>query len=261
MDGSPHAWFEDRADPCCLLGFIDDATSKIKHLKFVNVESTASYFTALQGYMRKHGKPNGYYSDRFSVFRVNNDKEGYRKAGLTQVGRALKELGVELICANSPQAKGRVERLFNTLQDRLVKEMRLKGISSIEAGNQYLEEYIEEHNRLFAVTANNPEDVHQPVTVEDLERAFCYKEERQLSKNLEISYCGRILQIQAQAVSYALKGARVIVEETLARQIKIVYQGKALEYKELLVRDHQGQVKNRKEILIGSGSLVGAKTA
>lgn len=109
------------------------------------------------------------------------------------MGRALKELGVELICANSPQAKGRIERLFNTLQDRLVKRMRLKGISSIEAGNLYLEEYIEEHNRLFAVTANNPEDVHRPVTTEDLERAFCYKEERQLSKNLEISYCGKIL--------------------------------------------------------------------
>lgn len=109
MDGSPHAWFEDRAAPCCLLGFIDDATSKIKHLKFVTVESTSSYFIALKEYMQKQGKPMGYYSDKFSVFRVNNDKEGYRKVGLAQVGRALKELGVELICASSPQAKGRVE--------------------------------------------------------------------------------------------------------------------------------------------------------
>lgn len=261
MDGSPHAWFEDRAAPCCLLGFIDDATSKIKHLKFVKAESTASYFIALQEYMQKQGRPSSYYSDRLSVFRVNNDKEGYRKAGLTQVGRALKELGVELICANSPQAKGRVERLFNTLQDRLVKEMRLKGISSVEAGNKYLEEYIEEHNRLFAVTANNPEDVHRPVKIEELEKAFCYKEERQLSKNLEISYCGRILQIQAQEAGYALRGARVIVEETLKGQIKVVYQGKALEYKELLVRDHQGQVKSRKEILISGGSPARTKTA
>ena len=161
MDGSPHEWFEERAPKCCLLGFIDDATSKIKHLKFVEVESTASYFIALKEYMLKHGKPKSYYSDRLSVFRVNNDKEGYRKRGLTQVGRALKELGVELICANSPQAKGRIERLFNTLQDRLIKEMRLKGITGIEEGNKYLEEYIEEHNQFFAVAAKEPENIHQ----------------------------------------------------------------------------------------------------
>lgn len=118
MDGSPHAWFEDRGPKCCLLGFIDDATSKIKHLKFVESETTSNYFLSLKGYMLKHGKPKCFYSDRFSVFRVNNHKAGYRKQGLTQVGRALKELEVQLICANSPQAKGRIERLFKTLQDR-----------------------------------------------------------------------------------------------------------------------------------------------
>ena len=118
VDGSPHDWFEGRRKPCSLLGYIDDATSKVMHLKFVENETTA-------GYLKMHGRPESLYTDRLSVFRVNTDKEGYKGKGLTQVGRALKELGIELICANSPQAKGRIERLFNTLQDRLVKEMRL----------------------------------------------------------------------------------------------------------------------------------------
>jgi len=261
IDGSPHAWFEERAPKCCLLGFIDDATSKAKHLSFVEVESTASYFKGFKEYMIKHGKPLAYYSDRLSVFRVNNEKEGYRKLGLTEAGRALKELGVELICANSPQAKGRIERLFQTLQDRLVKEMRLRGISSIEEGNRYLEEYIKEHNHLFSVSAAKSEDVHRAVSMEELDRAFCYKTERKLTKNLELSYNGRILQVQIQEPGYALRGAKVMVEETLGGQVRIVYQGKELEYKELLVRDHQGKIRNKKEILLGGLPPSGGRVA
>jgi transposase len=252
MDGSAHAWFEERAPKCCLLGFIDDATSKIKHLKLTEVEDTKSYLQSLKEYMEKHGKPTSFYSDRFSVFRVSKDKEGYRKLGLTQVGRALKELEVELICANSPQAKGRIERLFNTLQDRLVKEMRLKGVSSIEEGNKYLEEYIEEHNSFYGVQAEKKEDVHQVVSKKELEKAFCYKEDRRLSKNLEVSYEGRILQVQTKKEGYILRGAQVEVREELQGKIRIIYQGQELEYKELLVKDHQGKVKNKKEILLGS---------
>jgi hypothetical protein len=216
----------------------------------VEAESTASYFVALREYMQKHGKPRAYYSDRFSVFRVNNDKEGYRKLGLTEVGRALKELGVELICANSPQAKGGIERLFQTLQDRLVKEMRLRGLASIEEGNDYLEEYLREHNDFFSIKAAKEEDVHRAVTEQELASAFCYKAERKLTNNLELSYEGRILQIQVKEPSYGLRRANVVVEETLEGQIKVVYQGKELEYKELLVKDHQGKVKNKKEILL-----------
>ena len=252
MDGSHHAWFEERAPKCCLLGFIDDATSKVKHLQFVEVESTASYLKTLREYMEKHGKPLSYYSDRFSVFRVNSDKVESRRLGLTEVGRALKDLGVELICANSPQAKGRVERLFQTLQDRLVKEMRLRNICNIEDGNKYLEEYMQEHNNFFSVPAVKPEDMHRPVTEQELESAFCYKAERKLTKNLEISYNGRILQMQVEEAGYALRGAQVLVKENLEGQIKVIYKGKELEYKELLVKDHQGRIKNKKEILLGS---------
>lgn len=261
IDGSPHAWFEDRAPKCCLLGFIDDATSKVKHLKFVRAESTEEYFKTFREYMEKHGKPQQFYSDRLSVFRINNDKEGYRKLGLTEVGRALKELGIELICANSPQAKGRIERLFQTLQDRLVKEMRLRNISSMEKGNAYIEEYLKEHNELFSIAASKPEDVHSPVTIEDLDKALCYKAERKLTKNLEISYNSRILQLQIKEPGYALRGAKVIVVETFEGEIKILYKGKELEYKELLVKDHQGAIKNKKEILLGGHPPMGGRVA
>jgi len=231
MDGSPHAWFEDRGPKCCLLGFIDDATSKIKHLKFVESETTSNYFLALKEYMLKHGKPKCFYSDRFSVFRVNNDKEGYRKQGLTQVGRALKELEVQLICANSPQAKGRIERLFKTLQDRLIKEMRLRNINTVEEANNYLEEYIKEHNALFAITAENSQNTHRPATNKEMDEAFCYKEERILSKNLELSYYGQILQIKTEGAGYGLRKAKVMVKKSLSKEIKIEYRGRELAYK------------------------------
>ena len=261
MDGSPHAWFEDRAPKCCLLGFIDDATSKIKHLQFVPSESSAAYFKALKEYLKNHGRPLSFYSDRFSVFRVNNDKPGYRKQGLTQVGRALKELDIELICANSPQAKGRVERMFNTLQDRLVKEMRLKGINSIEQGNKYLEEYIKEHNGYYGVAAENSTDVHRACSVELLDDVLCFKEQRKLSKNLELSFDSRILQIQTEQARYTLRGAEVTIVESLEGTIKIIYQGKELQYKELLVKDHQGHIKNKKEILLAGLPPMGGRVA
>jgi hypothetical protein len=259
MDGSPHAWLEDRGPKCCLLGFIDDATSKVMHLKFVQAETTANYFLALKEYMLKHGKPKCYYSDRFSVFRINNDKEGYRKQGLTQVGRALKELDVQLICANSPQAKGRIERLFKTLQDRLVKELRLKKISTLEEGNNYLKEYINEHNSLFAVNAADEENVHCKVKEEELEKSFCYKEQRKLTKNLELSYQGKILQILPEDEGYSLRKALVNVIETIEGEIKIEYHGKELAYKKLLMKDHQGRIMNKKEILMGSVFPLGGK--
>jgi len=259
MDGSPHAWFEDRGPKCCLLGFIDDATSKIKHLKFVESETTSNYFLALKEYMLKHGKPKCFYSDRFSVFRVNNDKEGYRKQGLTQVGRALKELEVQLICANSPQAKGRIERLFKTLQDRLIKEMRLRNINTVEEANNYLEEYIKEHNALFAITAENSQNTHRPATNKEMDEAFCYKEERILSKNLELSYYGQILQIKTEGAGYGLRKAKVMVKKSLSKEIKIEYRGRELAYKQLLVKDHQGKIMNKKEILMGGVFPLGGK--
>ncbi len=141
IDGSEHRWFEQRGEPCTLLVFIDDATSRLMQLRFVPSESTSSYFEALRGYLETHGCPVAFYSDKHSVFRVNRS-EAKGGAGMTQFGRALAELNIEIICANSSQAKGRVERANRTLQDRLVKELRIENVSSIEAGNAFLPGFV-----------------------------------------------------------------------------------------------------------------------
>jgi hypothetical protein len=135
IDGSDHRWFEDRGDPCTLLVFIDDATSTLMELRFVTSESSISYFEALECYLLKHGRPVAFYSDKPSVFRVAKLNE--HMTGMTQFGRALAELNIEIICANSSQAKGRVERANRTLQDRLVKELRIAGISNMDEGNTF----------------------------------------------------------------------------------------------------------------------------
>lgn len=136
IDGSEHRWFEDRGEPCTLLVFIDDATSRLMQLHFVRSESTESYFEALRSYFTIHGAPVAFYSDKHTVFRVNREAKG--GPGMTQFGRALAELNIEIQCANSSQAKGRGERVNRTLQDRLVKELRLAGINNIVSGNEFL---------------------------------------------------------------------------------------------------------------------------
>lgn len=252
VDGSPHAWFEDRGDKCSLLAFIDDATSRIMHLQFVNSESTQTYFESFKKYLLLHGKAQAFYTDRHSVFRVNAKE--HKGNGLTQLSRALKELDIELICANSPQAKGRVERLFKTLQDRLVKEMKLKRISTIEEGNKYLPNYIKTHNAQFSISAKDPKDAHRLLDPkEDLEKVFCYKATRKLTKNLELSFRGRVLQIQEEEnCSYQLRKATVELLESLNGELTIYYQSRKLKYKELLIKDHQGQILNRKEVMAKS---------
>src|SRR5215211_6037617 len=152
IDGSEHWWFEDRGPQCTLLVFIDDATSRLMHLRFVLTESTFDYFEATRAYLQRHGKPVAFYSDKHSVFRVNR-KDAASGDGMTQFGRALDQLNIDIICANAPQAKGRVERANRSEERRLVKEMRLAGISTIEAGNAFLPAFMEDYNRRFAKAA------------------------------------------------------------------------------------------------------------
>ena len=118
IDGSEHAWFEDRSAPCTLLAFVDDATSRLMQLRFVASESAFDYFRTTRAYLEEHGKPVAFYSDKHGIFRVNS-KEAAGGDGVTQFGRALLALNIDIICANSPQAKGRIERAFGTLQDRM----------------------------------------------------------------------------------------------------------------------------------------------
>ena len=162
IDGCEHAWFEDRGSPCSLLVYVDDATSRIMAARFAEAESTFAYMETTRGYIERHGKPLAFYSDRHTVFNVNQT-ERLTGEGVTQFHRALGQLGIELICANTSQAKGRVERAHLTLQDRLVKELRLAGISSIKAGNEFLGAFIDDYNRRFGKAPFHPVDVHRPV--------------------------------------------------------------------------------------------------
>jgi hypothetical protein len=200
IDGSYHDWFEGRAEKCTLIAGIDDATGRIVSAHFEARESTNGYFRMAEQHFHRFGLPQAYYSDKYGVFRVNQG-ENLRKK--TQFTAAMNRLRIEVICAHSPQAKGRIERLFGTLQDRLVKEMRLRGISSIEEANLFLPSYLEEHNKQFGVTPLNPSDAHRPLNHDlDLTRILCKRSTRKVTKNLEVSWGNRILQIQYTATSF-----------------------------------------------------------
>lgn len=188
IDGSHHDWFEGRSDKCCLLVFIDDATGRLMNLRFSETESAFDYMVATREYLNTHGKPVAFYSDKHSIFRVNQEK--HKQVGQTQYGRVLKELGIELICANSSQAKGRVERANLTLQDRLVKEMRLQKIDTIEEANAWLPYFIDDFNHRFAKVANYPKNMHRKVreTPQEIDDIFSWQEIRKLSKSLTFQY-------------------------------------------------------------------------
>jgi len=236
LDGSSHAWFEDRAEKCDLLVYIDDATGKLLWLKFVKSESTKSYFEATEEYLEIHGRPISFYVDKHSVFRVNTTKVDSASTkdsnGETQFSRALNELDIEPIFANSAQAKGRVERANQTLQDRLVKEMRLLGISSMKEGNKYLPKYIEIFNKKFAVEPLNKVNMHRPILkTQKLDEILCFKETRVLTKNLAMQYKNMTYQVNVNTgYEYTMRKARVDVLEKINGDIKIEYKGRELEY-------------------------------
>lgn len=229
IDGSHHDWFEGRREKCCLLVFIDDATSRIVGLRFEEAETTAGYFTLCRSYIEVYGRPLAFYSDKFGVFRVNlpgqEDKE-------TQFGRAMDELGIELICAHSPQAKGRVERANQTLQDRLIKEMRLRGVSTIEAANAYLPEFMAAHNHRFEVVPKNNIDMHRADMPDKstLDLIFSSQCTRTLSKQLELNYDSRCFKIQISGNGYRLQNKKVIVCEDDTGKISIIINGKVLNF-------------------------------
>lgn len=231
IDGSHHDWFEGRRGKCCLLVFIDDATSRIVGLRFEEEETSAGYFKLCRSYVEAYGRPLAFYSDKFSVFRVNHAGQ---EEVQTQFGRALSDLDIELICAHSPQAKGRVERANGTLQDRLVKEMRLRGIDTLEQANAYLPEFIADHNERFAVEARNNRDEHRKELPDEetLELIFSFQYERKLSKQLEVSYENRVLQIQEVGQGYRLRHKNVTICENMQGEIEVLSGGKKLKFRE-----------------------------
>lgn len=249
IDGSPHAWFEDRGPACSLLVFIDDASGQLMHLHFTPVESTFGYFEATRQYLSLYGRPVAFYSDKHGIFRVNA-KQALSGSGMTQFGRAMKQLDIEIICANTPQAKGRVERANQTLQDRLVKELRLKNICNPQDANRFLPEYIQDFNQRFAVQPRSKHDVHRPLPFSEpeLNRIFSIQESRCLSKNLTIQFNKVIYQIRTSRPSYALRKAQVTVCQDQQGAIEIIYKGKPLDYTIFHKQEHQAEVLSSKEI-------------
>lgn len=228
-DGSPHAWLEGRGPKSSLLIFVDDATSKITSGKFFPAETTEGYLEVLEGHLQKYGRPSSLYVDKHSIFRKNRT-EMLNGDLQTHFGKVLRELDIRLICAHSPQAKGRVERTNSTLQDRLIKEMRLKGISSIEEANAYLPAFIEEFNDRFGRVASEREDAHRPLAQgTNLERIFARKTTRKLSKELSFSYEGTTYHLKTKSPN-RVKKTHVELILVPNKPLIVEINGKAMEY-------------------------------
>ena len=257
IDGSPHAWFENRGSECCLIVFIDDATSNVLYAQFEPAETTVAYFRGLYSHIKNYGIPLAYYSDRHMIFRVSNAKT--TEVNLTQFERACRALGIRGICASSAQAKGRVERKNRTYQDRLVKDLRLAGVDSIEDGNKFLQPYLLKDNKRFSVCPRDPTDVHVHSIPDDeiLTHILSVQSKRKLSKNLEISFDNIIYQILNEGKGRRLQQSIVTVCEMLNGETHLLSSvGKKLDYKTLKVRTKRGVTMDDKSLNAYIDSLI-----
>ncbi|PSU19950.1 ISNCY family transposase, partial [Photobacterium phosphoreum] len=250
IDGSHHDWFEGRSDKCCLLVFIDDATGKLMNLRFSETESAFDYMVTTREYVEQHGKPTAFYSDRHAVFHVS--KRDAKTNRMTQFGRVLHDLNIELICANSSQAKGRVERANKTLQDRLVKEMRLQNIDNIEQANVWLPNFIADFNQRFARAAQYPKDMHRPLreSADELHDIFSWQEPRKVSNSLTLQYDKVIYLIDPTEENQRLIHQVVKVLDRPDGTIAIQYGHRKLGFKvfDKLEEVDQGQIVDNKRL-------------
>ena len=229
IDGSPHAWFEDRGPRCTLIVFIDDATGRLTALRFAPVESTRAYLEALREHVLAHGRPLAFYSDRHGIFRVNA-KDAASGDGKTEFGRVVARLDIASIQALTPQAKGRVERANQTLQDRLVKELRLMGVSSIDAANAVLPQFAAAWNEKFAVDPRHDADAHRPWadTPDALDHTLARRDGRTLSKALTFRVDGTIYCIKTKGAGIALRGVKVELRHHLDGTMTVHYKDRIL---------------------------------
>jgi len=236
FDGSYHDWLET-GDKECLLAAIDDATSSIVEALFENNEGVCAVFRFWWLYVEIHGRPVAIYLDKFSTYKINHKSAVDNPEFMTQFERAMKELGVRVICANSPEAKGRVERLFGTLQDRMVKEMRLQDIKTRDAGNTYIRDhYKDDHNKRFSVPAKNIIDAHRPLSDElktRLSSIFSIQSKRKVNNDYTIQFDGRWFQLEAVQDTTVYKRDEVIVEERLDGSLHIRFKNIYLKYRKL----------------------------
>lgn len=251
IDGSHHDWFEGRSPKCCLLVYIDDATGRLMNLRFSETESAFDYMMATREYIDEHGKPVAFYSDRHAIFHSSN-KQAVESKNPTQYGRMLHDLGIELICANSSQAKGRVERANQTLQDRLVKELRLHHIDNIEDANVWLPYFIADFNQRFAKPANYPKDMHRPVreSKEELDDIFSWQDTRKLSKSLTFQYDKVVYLLENTEENSRLVNEVVKIFDYPDGSISIRYGTRSLNFKtfDKLQKIDQGKVVDNKRL-------------
>jgi hypothetical protein len=249
IDGCEHRWFEERAPVCTALVYVDDATSRLMVVLFTGTESTFAYFEATRQYLERFGKPLAFYSDKASIFRVNRAAMG--GDGHTQFARALYELNIDGLCANTPAAKGRVERAHSTLQDSLVKELRLQRISTQREANAFAATFIEDYNARFAKPAYLPHDVHRPLLAqESLDDTFTWQEQRSVSQALTLQYDKVMYLLEPTSENRALCGKRVLVIYYPDNRIRIFSDGRELLYRQFdkLTQTHQGEIVANKRL-------------
>lgn len=235
LDGSHHDWFEGRGPRCVLMAYIDDASSRVS-ARFYEYEGTIPAMDSFERYVRRYGVPHSVYTDKHTTYRALGEPTvAQQLAGekpQSQFERALAELGVTVIHAHSPQAKGRVERLFKTLQDRLVKDLRLAGIATIEAANQFVETWLPRYNRRFAVQPAQAADLHRPSpTARELDRLLCLKTTRVVRRDWTVTHHGQLFQIETQIHTH-----EVLVEDHLDGTMRITHRGQPLRYHAITAR-------------------------
>jgi len=248
IDGSPHDWFEQRGPRCTLLVFIDDATSQLVGLRFCKIETTFAYFQLAHDYFNRCGLPETFYSDRHGIFRINNNDK--TSSDSTAFGEAMDFLNIELICANSPQAKGRVERVNRTLQDRLPKELRLAGISSIKDANRFINDgYIDRHNARFAVEPRDCSNAHRALDPNiDLNSILIRKEQRKLTKDLTFSFERKIYHVLTTERRAVFPHALIDVITTHDGEFHVERQGRRLDFEIVRERPKLAPILDAKEL-------------
>jgi hypothetical protein len=235
MDGSHHDWFEGRGPRCVLMGYIDDATGKVFG-RFYGYEGTIPAMESFRRYIKKKGLPMSVYLDKHTTYKSTAkptiQDELNNRQPLSEFERALKELGVEVIHAHSPQAKGRIERLFGTLQDRLVKEMRLRGIRTIEQANGFLETYLPFYNRRFSVSPKGTDNLHRSLDKGmNLDAILCVKTERTLRNDFTVAHNQKLYQVED-----CVAASKIMVQDRMDGSLVMTYKGRVLRFKEITAR-------------------------
>ena len=235
VDGSHHDWFEQRAPKCVLMGYVDDATGCV-FARFYQYEGTMPFMDSFKRYIKRYGIPQSVYLDRYSAYKAKKkqtiEDELDNVIPLSAVQKALGELSVDIIYAWSPQAKGRVERQFNTFQDRLIKEMRLKGVRTIAEANHFLGWYLTIYNKRFAKEPARLDNLHRPIPKGiDLEKVFRIKTKRALRNDFTVAHENKLYQIKNN-----IRADKVIVEEKINGSIEITHKGSPLKFKQILIR-------------------------